>query len=131
MLPRDLKPGDGLSLSYLNRTGDEIEAGRLKVDPRTGLQLLVTPFGSLLRALFPPAGWYKVTAGTTTGVGGHGAGSYSLLEQIDEAAGAWSDGPTVVPVAYETNLNASVAAGKIVWARKRRGSWRFTFGACS
>jgi hypothetical protein len=122
--PPALKPGNPLTLDYLNSTGDLIASGRLKVDPRTGLKLVVTPFGAFLRALVPAAGWYRVASAS-------GGGAYALVEQVDQPGGTWADGPGSVPVAYEANLIASVAVGAVVWARRKWGVWRFSFGACS
>jgi hypothetical protein len=126
MIPPKLKTGDTLNLGWLNGVRSESAGGRLKVDPRTGLKLVVTSFGAFLTSLAPPDGWYLVR-GTATGVG-----NYSLTEQVDEAAGAWMTGPRLI-TAYEANLNASVPSASTVrvWASYRRGQWRFRYGACS
>lgn len=122
--PDPLKAGDKLTLEYMNRARDVSGSGRLRVDPRTGLQLVVTSFGSFLRAVYPPSGWYLVTASL-------GSGQYTLVEQIEATGGTWATGLRTVS-AYEANLNTAVPAAstKRVWARKRKGAWRFVYGAC-
>lgn len=124
MSPKKLKAGSTLGVDWLNGVANDAGAGRLRIDPATGLKLIRTPFGALLRALYPPDGWFLITAGG-------GGGSYTLHEQIEASGGTWTTGVRVI-TAYESNLNASVPSGstKRVWARKRRGQWRFTFGAC-
>ena len=124
--PKPLKSGDPLTLGYMNKQRDVAGSGRLRVDPSTGLRLVVTAWGSFLQSIAPPEGWYLVTAS-------HGGGEYTLVEQIESALGGWSTGPRTITTAYESNLNTSVPSGSTVrvWARRRRLSWRFTWGACS
>jgi hypothetical protein len=124
-LPEPLQPSDPLNLDWLNGVRDGAVSGQLKVDPRTGLKLITTPFGSFLRSIKDDDGWFLVTASG-------GSGQYTLVSQIEAASGGWTTGPRTIS-AYEANLNASVPSSSTVrvWASCRRGQWRFTYGACS
>lgn len=124
MMPEELVPPVEITTGWLNGLREGTLANRLTVDPGTGLSLFRTPFGSYLASSAPPDGWFLVKANL-------GLGRYTLLSQVESTGGAWTTGLRTV-TAYEVNLNASVpSAGTIrVWATARRGSWRFTFGAC-
>lgn len=114
MIPPRWTIGSTLAAGPLDAQREETRAGRLTVDPASGLELVGTPSGRLLRA-----SGREPIHGTLSGAGP----SYTFVESQD-LGGTWSAGPTA-GTAYEVN-GVTGLAGTRQWLRPDgQGAWRF------
>lgn len=115
MIPPRWTPGDKLSIPRMEAERSEVVSNRdLKVDMRTGLELVKFPWGQLLRRSQPETIW-----GTLSGSGP----TYTFVE-AEDSGGTWGSGPTS-GTAYEVNGVTGLSGTRQELHPDRLGAWRF------
>jgi hypothetical protein len=127
-MPRDPQPshpvrkGQRVSAAARNREIELLRQGRIEAIPP--LHSYPTGGGTVVYLDDTPDIWAAVQS--------YSGGVYTLLEQIPDASGMWTDGTQTI-TAREINGNATVPAGTIVrvkWDRTA-GYWFFQSSRCT
>jgi hypothetical protein len=126
----DFKAGQVLEAEELQQLSAAADsANNLRVDAASGLQAIALPSGTAIRRRREMVAWVKVT-------GGGPLASYFGTEQLEQAGGAWANGPRTWAAGGQTlleiNGNTAVptSGSTIVRAFRDRRNWYFAYGAC-